>query len=378
MSSETINWSVDMTTDQSHDIPVGELPGGTTVIAASLSSGRKLLSQTDTFVDNQSRFDRQARLNLRHCVVDVTTEIYLDYVESQVMAWEEPDEIESLRRIVGTDKQKETFESIHTKFKRLAEVNLPDKIWLVKTTGLEEGYAAYTRGMNVIALPANMVESLQASPNFGDPLHPSNDLTYLQDVITHECFHLFSKNNPVRREELYALVNYKSTGHPVRLPDVKWPENDSPTSMRDLKITNPDTPTFAVYIEMDVPENATEPDAKKHLVKRPLLPILIAQGSYDGGIFFSVMEKYFMVIEQDSAGNWKPAIGPDERPILYPMKRGTPLFKQYLDLIGHNLTGELFHPDEILAQNFVFVANLPDTQLLARMGTVLGRNTAPA
>jgi hypothetical protein len=44
---------------------------------------------------------------------------------------------------------------------------------------------------------------------------------------------------------------------------------------------------------------------------------------------------------------------------------------QYLKMIGRNMTGELFHPDEILAQNFVLVVNQPSLGLLTEMRSIL-------
>jgi hypothetical protein len=344
------------------DIKIGTLPPNTTVKAASLNTGKHLLTTVDDFVANQSRFDRQARVNLQYSVVVVTREIYLDYVASQVMQWSD-NEIDSLKQIIT---------SMSTKFGRL-NMNLPDTVYVVKTSGLEEGYAAYTRQENVIALPANMVASLQTATNYGDPLHPTQSLTYLENVIIHECFHLFSKNNPVRREKLYSLVHYTPTGNIVELPEVPWPDACSESTMQEFKITNPDTPVMNTYIEMYVKEDPDSGDANAPIIKRPLLPILVASGPYAGGIFFDYLQWYFMAIEQDSSGNWKPIIAPNSKPVVYLMNpRENPrLWEQYLDLVGYNVSGELFHPDEVLAQNFVFVANQPSMELLTEMGCIL-------
>ena len=333
---------------------LGTLPGGTNVIAASLRTGQRLLTTVDAFVDHQSRFDRQARLNLDYRIAPVSLDMYFNYISSQVMAWAK-EEIAALKHIMS---------SIRTKFARI-ELTLPSRVYLVKTTGLEEGYAAYTRQMNVITLPHNMVASLASAANWGDPLHDQGtNLTYLENVIIHECFHLFSKNNPHRREELYALVNYRPMGNEVELPEVPWGPAKSGATMRELKITNPDTPVYTAYIEMKVP---TSPRRGRAKIKRPLLPILLANKPYDGGVFFQYLQWWFMAIEQNSKGNWMPVLS-RSKPVLYDSKS---LMRQYLKLVGRNLSGELFHPDEILAQNFVFVANQPSTALLERMGRVL-------
>lgn len=340
--------------DVGEDLVLGELLGGTRMIAASLAHGRELLSTVDEYVTNQSRFDRQSRVNLRYEVVEVTPKIFLDYVSSQVMAWSD-DEIASLKEIVASMAKKLA----------LLDVTLPEEVWVVKTSGLEEGYAAYTRLMNVIALPNNMVGSLQTTVNYGDPLHPASDTSYLEDVITHECFHIFSKNNSERRFALYDLVGYASTGAPVPLPDTPWGPASAHDTVPMLKITNPDTPVLNVYIELEVPE--VPGGGTGTLVKRPLLPVLLASGPYEGGIFFDYLAWWFLAIEQ-CRGAWVPVLDDSGRPLFY---KSEPLMPQYLKMIGLNMTGELFHPDEILAQNFVLVVNQPSLGLLTEMRSIL-------
>ena len=63
-----------------------------------------------------------------------------------------------------------------------------------------------------------------------------------------------------------------------------------------------------------------------------------------------------MVIVEDGQGNWPPFLDTNNTPVLYDSDL---VMTQYLSIIGYNLTGEFFHPDEISAQNLVFVANQP-------------------
>jgi hypothetical protein len=326
------------------DTPLGRIGEGTEVIAASLASGRKLLATVDAFVTHQSRFDRQARLNLAHDVMAVNRAAYLNYVTAQVMEWSTV-EIAALKDIMA---------SISAKFAAL-DVPLPGTVYLVKTSGQEEGYAAYTRAENIIVLPANMVASLQTGVNFGDPLHPGDNASYLKDIIIHEFFHIFSKNNTARRFELYALLHYSSTGAAVELPEVPW---QGTALLTDLKITNPDTPELNVFIEMKVPPpNAGAVDG----VVTPLLPVLLADRPYDGGVFFDYLGWWFFAIEKNRDGRWSVSLTADGKPVAY---ESGPLKEQYLDLVGHNFRQEIFHPDEILAQSFVLTANQPSMGLL--------------
>jgi hypothetical protein len=237
---------------------------------------------------------------------------------------------------------------------------------LVKTTGLEEGYAAYTRKDNVIVLPENMVASLSATTGFDDPLHPVASTAYLQGIITHELFHILSKNSPAVRARLYGLVNYRVMGNTVVLPEVPW----GPTGamLPDLKITNPDTPALDVYINMLVPATPTGEEGSR--LTRSLMPILLASGPYSGGIFFNYLQWFFMAVEQSDEGVWTPLVDGAGTPLMY---NSAPILPEYLSLVGKNFTNEIFHPDEILAQSFVLIAQQPSLDLLGRIGAALSR-----
>ncbi len=321
-------------------IHIGDVLTNTKVYASGLDQARELITTVDAYVSQQSTFDRQARTGLERSTLEVSRAVYLNYVRSQVMAWDKT-ELRALKAI---------FESVKAKFDELA-LQLPDKVYLIKTTGQEEGYAAYTRLENVIVLPANMVASIVASGGYGDPLHPGPSKTYLENIIIHEFFHLLSKNNPDYRRSLYQLVNYSMMDNNVELPDTPGPSGHP---MSEMKITNPDTPFLNVYIKMQSPKDAS--------ILQNMMPVLLASSPYDGGSFFSKLGWWFMVVDQASDGNWKPVLDGAGQPILY---QGEDMLEQYYRLVGRNFTNEIFHPDEILAQSFVLTMIQPNSWLLA-------------
>jgi hypothetical protein len=338
-------------------VVIGELPGGTQVVAVSVVEGRRLLTTVDDYLKQQSSFDRQARVNLRREVVEVTLPIYLDYLASQVMSWSSA-EVEALKNIVS---------AMGPMFSPLS-LRLPSEIFLVKTSGQEEGYAAYTRRKDTIVLPVNMVASVETATSYGDPLHPSSDVSYLQNILIHECFHLFSKNNPGERFKLYEHIHYRCTGNRVEIPDSPWGPHGCHSTMRELKITNPDEPDQDVYITMSVPSVPGLADSP--LVNRALMPLLLAKSPYEGGVFFEYLEWWFMAIAQGQDQRWAPVLDQDGRPLLY---QSAPLLKQYLGLVSSNFTEEIFQPDEILAQNFVLMANQPSPDMLVYMRRALSK-----
>ena len=85
----------------------------------------------------------------------------------------------------------------------------------IKTTGNEEGGAAYTRA-NAIVLP----EAEMTAP-----------VEKIRKTISHELFHVLSRANPDLREKLYAAIGF-----------VKCDEVAFPLELKSRKLTNPDAP----------------------------------------------------------------------------------------------------------------------------------------
>lgn len=316
--------------------------GATLMIAAGLETARRLLASADTYIAAQSPFDRHSRIGIPQGATTVDETLFLAYLGTQVVPWGD-DEVVQLTTIVS---------GLRGIFRSMS-LNLPERIYLVKSTGREEGAAAYTRHLDTIVLPANMVASLYAVPPGGDPLHPGRSTEYLAGLITHELFHLLSKNNPDWRVGLYGHIGYRMLANSVTLPDAK---GDSGYSLRDLKITNPDAPLLNVAIDL-IPPGGTDPC--------PMVPALVSTSPYSGGEFFDTLRWIFLAVEQ-VAGEWKVRQH-DSMPRFDPADPNDPMIAQYMSKIGRNVTGELFHPDEILAQNFVIAVAEPSLDLLAQI-----------
>jgi hypothetical protein len=333
------------------DAEVGRV-GGCAVVAAGATTGSRLLASADAFVERMSPFDRQVRLNVPAGALTVTREAYLAFAGAQAMDWT-PAEVDALGRVVA---------DVGALLSRW-DVALPATVHLVRTTGREEGHAAYTRGDGVVALPAAKVASLAPGAVPGSPRYPRADERRLADLVVHELFHLVSKHDPARRRALYALVGYRQLDHEVELPAVPWPAPESPALLPDLRITNPDAPALDVCISMRVPEGPSR--SAEGGVERWLAPVLVAPGPYVGGDLFDHVRWWFLAVEPGAAGRWKAVVGDDGRPLAHRMDDASPLWPQYRALVGGNATGQLFHPEEIVAENVVALARLPSLGVLA-------------
>jgi len=241
-------------------------------------------------------------------------------VRSQVLDWA-PSEVSAITKMI-LDVAKKFADS---------QLHYPNVIQLVKTTGNDEGAAAYTRGFDTIVLPQNYL-------NRSD----------LEDIIIHELFHLFSKNNKDQREKLYSIIHYLPTGNDVQLPQ----------QLAERQITNPDTPEHRYYIELDYQGQPT-----------PMLPILYTTRPYEGGSLFEYLN-FKMILLEGTTGNFKVKLSHKGKYILVDVANNAEYQRKIgITNLGHSF--EIFHPDEIMAQNWVFLMDNPVRSILDKMADVL-------
>src|SRR5437667_368014 len=80
-------------------------------------------------------------------------------------------------------------------------LSFPTTVQLIKTTGVEEGNAAYTRGTAIVISKVEL----------------SKTQSELEKIICHELFHILSRHNPKLRERLYAIIGF------IPCDDVEFP-----------------------------------------------------------------------------------------------------------------------------------------------------------
>lgn len=273
---------------------------------AAANEARGLLAVRDDYVERMSPFDRAARLKTDR---EVSEAEYLDFVGKQTLDWpaEERAKIEQAVAAVAP---------------RVAELGLPlpERIELVRTTGLEEGGAYYTRGAAIV-FPAQRLAR--------------DDEAALKKIFAHELFHVLTRANLKLRRPLYAVIGYEPCDE-IGLPD----------ELEDRKITNPDAPRNDHFIRLKV-------DGEDRMA----VPILYSRTSkYDparGGEFFDYLEFRFLPIAKCNFGFYRDG---DVDDLLEPAKAEN-LFEQ----IGRN-TQYIIHPEEVLADNFALLV-LSETEV---------------
>ena len=267
-----------------------------TIHFTTQEQGKSRLAKRDLYIKGMSPFERAAKIKKSG---PISTEDYIEFIQEQVLEWSDADR-KKLLKIIQVAKPKLALYSKH----------FPRKIYLIKTTGNDEGGAPYTRGTSII-LPRRSVDQSASG---------------LERLLYHELFHILSRSNPSLRDELYTIIGYKKCGA-VSLPKPMMPR----------RISNPDAPVVEHCIRISKED-------------QPFwcAPVLFSRTpKYDpnvGDTFFRYLEFRLMAIDRKSA----KAILKDGQPILFKPDEVEEFFEQ----IGRN-TNYIIHPEETLANNFV-------------------------
>jgi len=264
-----------------------------------LASGRAAIARPDYYSAQLSPFDVCAKVRR----LSATTETeYLSNAASFVRAWTH-DEVAYLTDVVGSTEQ------------RMIELGidpaLPDDIFMVKTTGWEEGGAnGYTR--------ANMVILNQRS------LSPN--------LFHHELFHIISRHDEAKRDAAYETLGFAH-----RAPFVF----DDP-----LRISNPDAPALEHAVRVIYRNRAVD-----------VAIVLRAARPYVGGSFFGYVTKKLLVIDTGDLLDFEHVEG---------------LFRQIGRNTGYNIHQEevcAVHFGLLLARDHV--RSLPNPELIDRLHDAL-------
>ena len=288
----------------------------------SQTNAAESLISDDAFFDRLSAFDRAARMKVSRAP---SKEEFLKFVQSAAQFWTESE----VTRI------KEAFFEIDKKLAGF-QINYPDVIHFIKTSGEEEGHAPYTRG-NAIVLPKNVING------FKDHLVPT---------LVHELFHILSKNDPRLRRDLYRLIGFRPIEGKVVL-DL----GDGVST-----VTNPDGAfdDYSVYVSVNGEEES-------------VVPILVSDvltGDIDLNFnFFKHIRLVFLKLKNSLFGSDG---GASEKP-YFEMNEVAGYFEQ----IGVNSKGGLvlsyIHPDEVMAENFVKLVLKPSSSKDRILEQMLGR-----
>jgi hypothetical protein len=170
-----------------------------TFVFATVEEARAVLGQEDDYLLATTALERRVRLRSAQPVERAQ---YAQYMAAQALPWPE-DERLRVAAVLGR---------IAPLLERM-NVRLPERILLVRAAQPLEENSPHTRA-NAIMLPASWLTGSQPR------------LLY---ALTHELFHVLSRNDPARRDRLYAAIGFQ----PCERTEI-------PAATADLRVTNPD------------------------------------------------------------------------------------------------------------------------------------------
>ncbi|MHB8109476.1 MAG: hypothetical protein ACYDHW_05510 [Syntrophorhabdaceae bacterium] len=296
-------------------------------VYASPEEGKAILTARDDFIDYMSPFDRAIRMRSEK---PVSQQEFLTFIGNNVMSWDD-DEKERLQAIIN---------SMTTKLAPYRGL-LPDKIFIIKTTGNEEGHSAYTRA-NAIVIPQRMA---------------AMNSVEIYKLISHEIFHIMTRKDKKLAEELYSAIGFH-----------KCPAYNLPKNLERRRLTNPDAPANDHCITIK---------AGKHYFD--VLPLLYSNvDSYNrahGEELFDYLQVGFVSIAKTGKSGSNPVVLKEKEMNLYKEED----LKGFFEKIGRN-TDYTIHPEEILADNFSFLffgmTDVESPEVLNKMRKIFDKHAA--
>ena len=291
------------------------------VVFASLEDARRILSAPDAYSKAMSAFDRSVRLRTER---DVSEGEFLAFAARAAQDWEREE------RAAIEAQLKPVLASV----KRLA-LPLPQRIYLVKTSGAEDADAAYTR-QNAIMLPASKLALRDGA---------------LRHLIAHELFHVSTRAYPALADSLYEAIGFQRC------------EVELPAALKARRITNPDAPQDRHCIRVGVGSEETW-----------TLPVLLSTASKEeiarGGTFLDHVTVALLLVEKTPGNAAAEPRTEDRRLRIVGVEEVSGFFEQ----IGRN-TSYIIHPEEIVADNFAVLAaggrEVRSPEILARIAKII-------
>ena len=272
---------------------------GTQFRFATAAQTRQALVTDDEWMAAAGAFQRAATVGRRG---PVTTQAFKAFLASTAVDCP-PEDIQRWSAAIGT---------VAARFEEL-KLHLPATVGISCTNGADASGAPYTRG-DTVFLPRG--------------LKVGNDAL----LMAHELFHIWSRRNPGRADQLYALLGFTPA------PPLAWP-----AEWRELRIANPDAPLDRHAIRIDTPDGVLR-----------VMPLLVARRTdiQPGESFFSVMDVRLLAVETAPDGRSSIPQRRDGQLVWFDADRS----ESYLRQLGGN-TRYTIHPEEAAADNVAFLVS---------------------
>ncbi|VAV93013.1 hypothetical protein MNBD_ALPHA02-1224 [hydrothermal vent metagenome] len=290
----------------------------TQFVFADIKTGQAILTADDNYFNRMSA--AEIAIRSRSATATKTADDLKAQYAANVLEWTDQEKAQITQLVADNRKKLNGIASL-----------LPAKVIFIKVTDQVEGGLPHTRA-NAIILPLS-------------------DKPLTEKLFYHELFHVLSRNQKARHDSLYDLIGFKSC------------DFTATAEIQAKMLTNPDVPAEGYYLPVTIDNKPSAIMTFLHAAYPAFNPEV--KGGFGGHFGFGLLKLKVSdghcTVDPDPAGKAQ---------ILNP---GT--VPEFFAAIGQN-TSYIIHPEEVLAENFVFVMTdkqgLPNPEILARLGTWLG------
>ncbi len=213
---------------------------------------------------------------------------------------------------------KNTMKDVFYYCEKISKDIFPKKLNIIKTKGKHYGNGVYYTRENCIIVPADVLKNKGKDEFFS--------------TMIHEVFHVYSRLNPEKREKLYELIGFRQLKENLILSDL----------LKNRVLLNPDGIDFRYYISLQI-----APDKEIRAV--PIIYSNEPTFKKNKPSFFNYLKFELFEIKVINYKTVEVVTKKDGSSTLN-LKELPDFWRQ----IREN-TQYIIHPDEILADNFMFL-----------------------
>ena len=211
-----------------------------------------------------------------------------------------------------------TMKEVFYYCEKISKGIFPTKLNIIKTKGKHYGSGVYYTRENCIIVPADVLKNKGKEEFFS--------------TMIHEVFHVYSRLNPEKREKLYELIGFRQLQENLILSDL----------LKNRVLLNPDGIDFRYYINLQI-----APD--KEIKAVPIIYSNEPTFKKNKANFFNYLKFELFEIKTINPKTVEIVTKKDGSSTLN-LKELPDFWRQ----IREN-TQYIIHPDEILADNFMFL-----------------------
>lgn len=286
---------------------------------ATRAEAQMLITDIDEYTNSLNQFDVEVRLQKK----DGRKSQFLTLAMNETQNWSDQDreKVNKAMKAISDQIQKQKF-----------TLHFPKEIILLKTSMKEEGNRSGYARKNWIALGENLLSGASEDS--------------LQQMLTHELFHILTRSDLVFKRAMYKTIGFTVLNREILFP----------ADVIEKRISDPDINRYDNYATFTIDGS-----------KRNCAMIMYTSRPYESG---SLNE--YVCVGLIPLNNQFVPVQMNGETVIYPLDKATDLYTQ----IGKN-TRNVTNPEEILADNFSYVilnkTEVPTPEILDNIRKVLKR-----